>query len=111
MDISVNARHFELDSLVRNYATEAVEQAFGSGDFRLKISGVKLMFDLQRSLYSARIEVAVKDHPVSAESSAYDNLTKAIDDAVSKAEVQIRRYLDKKQDHKKTVSLSNLPQE
>lgn len=100
MDITVSVRHFELDNEVRDYAVKAAEAAFS--EFRLRISSVNIVIDLQRNLITAHLEAAVKEHPVTAASQAYDNVYKAIDDVIAKASAQMRRYLDKKQDHKHT---------
>ena len=100
MDITVSVRHFELDNEVRDYAMKAAENAFS--EFRLRISSVNIVLDLQRNLITAHLDAAVKEHPVTAASQAYDNVYKAIDDVIAKASAQMRRYLDKKQDHKHT---------
>ena len=100
MDITVSVRHFELDNEVRDYAVKSAEAAFS--EFRLRISSVNIVIDLQRNLITAHLEAAVKEHPVTAASQAYDNVYKAIDDVIAKASAQMRRYLDKKQDHKHT---------
>ena len=100
MDITVSVRHFELDNEVRDYAVKSAEAAFS--DLRLRISSVNIVLDLQRNLITAHLDAAVKEHPVTAASQAYDNVYKAIDDVIAKASAQMRRYLDKKQDHKHT---------
>ena len=100
MDITVSVRHFELDNEVRDYAVKSAEAAFS--EFRLRISSVNIVIDLQRNLITAHLDAAVKEHPVTAASQAYDNVYKAIDDVIAKASAQMRRYLDKKQDHKRT---------
>ena len=100
MDITVSVRHFELDNEVRDYAVKSAEAAFS--EFRLRISSVNIVIDLQRNLITAHLDAAVKEHPVTAASQAYDNVYKAIDDVIAKASAQMRRYLDKKQDHKHT---------
>ena len=109
MDITVSVRHFELDNEVRDYAVKAAEDAFS--EFRLRISSVKIVLDLQRNLITAHLEAAVKDHPVTAASQAFDNVYKAIDEVVAKASAQMRRYLDKKQDHKHTPSIGEATSE
>ena len=98
MDITVSVRHFELDNEVRDYAMKAAENAFS--EFRLRIGSVNIVLDLQRNLITAHLDAAVKEHPVTASSQAFDNVYKAIDEVVAKAEAQMRRYLDKKQDHR-----------
>ena len=109
MDITVSVRHFELDNEVRDYAVKSAEAAFS--EFRLRISSVNIVLDLQRNLITAHLDAAVKEHPVTAASQAYDNVYKAIDEAVAKAAAQMRRYLDKKQDHKHTPSLGEATSE
>ena len=100
MDITVSVRHFELDNEVRDYAVKTAEAAFS--EFRLRISSVNIVLDMQRNTITAHLDAAVKEHPITAASQAFDNVYKAIDEAVAKASAQMRRYLDKKQDHKHT---------
>lgn len=100
MEITVSVRHFTLSNEIRDYAKSAIEGAFA--EFRLKISHADIVLDMQRNLVSASLSVAIKENPVSAASTAYDNVYKAIDEAVEKAATQARKYLDKKQDHKGT---------
>lgn len=109
MDITVSVRHFELDNEVRDYAMKAAENAFS--EFRLRISSVNIVLDLQRNLITAHLDAAVKEHPVTAASQAYDNVYKAIDDVIAKASAQMRRYLDKKQDHKHTPPIGEATSE
>ena len=99
MEVTVSVRHFTINNEIRQYAAEAAENAFS--EFRLKISAINMVLDMQRNLITATLTVAIKDNPVSAVSSAYDNVYKAIDEAVEKASIQARKYLDKKQDHAK----------
>ena len=109
MDITVSVRHFELDNEVRDYAVKSAEAAFS--EFRLRISSVNIVLDLQRNLITAHLDAAVKEHPVTAASQAYDNVYKAIDDVIAKASAQMRRYLDKKQDHKHTPPIGEATSE
>jgi len=109
MDITVSVRHFELDNEVRDYAVNTAEAAFS--EFRLRISSVNIVLDLQRNLITAHLDAAVKDHPITAASQAFDNVYKAIDEVVAKASAQMRRYLDKKQDHKHTPPIGEVTSE
>ena len=109
MDMTVSVRHFELDNEVRDYAVKAAEDAFS--EFRLRISSVNIVLDLQRNTITAHLEAAVKEHPVTASSQAFDNVYKAIDEVVAKASAQMRRYLDKKQDHKRASSRGEAEEE
>ena len=89
----------------KQHAVDTVKAAFG--EFRLKISNVNLVLDMQKNLVKATISVAIKDYPIGVESAAYDNVYKAIDEVVTKAETQARKYLDKKQEHR-SVGLKDL---
>ena len=109
MDITVSVRHFELDNEVRDYAVKAAEDAFS--EFRLRISSVKIVLDMQRNTITAHLDAAVTDHPITAASQAFDNVYKAIDEVVAKAAAQMRRYLDKKQDHKRASSRGEAAEE
>lgn len=98
MDVVVSVRHFDLNDEIKQYAVDAVNAAFG--EFKLKISNVNLVLDMQKNLIKATINVAIKDCPVGVESAAYDNVYKALDEVIKKAETQARKYLDKKQEHR-----------
>ncbi len=98
MEITISVRHFAINDEIKQYANDSIEAAFS--EFRLKISSVTLVLDMQKNLVSASISIGIKDNPVSAVSSAYDNVYKAIDEVVEKTAIQARKYLDKKQDHK-----------
>lgn len=98
MDVIVSVRHFELNDEIKQQAIDMVNAAFG--EFRLKISQVNLVLDMQKEMVKASINVGIKDYPVSAESASYDTVYKALEEALTKAEHQARRYLDKKQEHR-----------
>lgn len=103
MDVVVSVRHFELNDEIKQHVIDTVNAAFG--EFRLKISSVNVVLDMQRNIVKASISLGIKDYPVSAEGEGIDNVYKAIDEAVTKAENQARRYLEKKQAHR-AVGLS-----
>ncbi len=105
MEIIVSARHFDLSESVRQHAVEVIEASFS--DLRLKVSKATMVIDQQRNLIKAQLVVNIKEFQVEASSEAYDNMYKAVDEAVLKAETQARKYLDKKQDHKKEKDPAN----
>lgn len=100
MDVVVSVRHFDLNDEIKQYAIDTINAAFG--EFRLKISNANLVLDMQKNQIKASLSVSVKDYPIGIESAAYDNVYKAIEEVVTKAETQARKYLDKKQDHRAT---------
>lgn len=103
MEVTVSVRHMEFNESVKQFAIDTVNAAFD--EFRLKISKANIVLDMQRNLVKAALTVSVKDNPVSASSEAYDNVYKAIEEAVAKAAAQTRKYLDRKQDHNKAQSI------
>ena len=105
MEINVTVRHFTINNEIKQHATDAMEAAFS--EFRLRISSVNMVLDMQRNLITASINVGIKENPVMATSAAYDNAYKAIDEAIEKAAVQARKFLDKKQDHNKGAGLKD----
>ncbi|MBO5959145.1 MAG: hypothetical protein J6Q65_03385, partial [Lentisphaeria bacterium] len=48
MDVVVSVRHFDLNDEIKQYAADTVNAAFG--EFRLKISNVNLVLDMQKNL-------------------------------------------------------------
>ena len=48
MDVVVSVRHFELNDEIKQHAVDTVKAAFG--EFRLKISNVNLVLDMQKNL-------------------------------------------------------------
>ena len=103
MDITVNARHVEYNDEIKNFAMDSIQAAFC--DFRLKNSSINMMLELQKNQTKATITVAIKNYPVNAVSESNENIYKAIGGAIEKAAIQTRKYLDKKQDHKKMTPL------
>lgn len=110
MEIIISARHFDLTQAIKDHATASIEAAFA--DLKLKISKVTMVIDIQKNMTKASVLVAIKGVPVEAASEAYDNMYKAVDESVERAAVQARKYLDKKQDHKKdpTIKGADLPE-
>lgn len=108
MDVIVSVRHFELNDEIKKQAVDMINAAFG--EFRLKISQVSLVLDMQKELVKASINVGIKDYPVTAESAGYDTVYKALEEVLTKSEIQARRYLDKKQEHR-SQSLRDAEQE
>lgn len=99
MEVIISARHFHLSEAVKEHAVNVIQTTFS--DMRLKISKATLVIDQQRNLYKVELVVNIKEMQIDASSEAYDNLYKAVDEAVARAETQALKYLDKKQDHKK----------
>ena len=93
MDIIVSARHFDLSEALKVTAENATHAAFD--DLSLKI-----VLDIQKNVHKADAVVAIKNYLVSASAETLGDMNKSIVDALDKAGVQARKYLEKKQDHR-----------
>ena len=98
MDIIVSARHFDLSEALKVTAENATHAALD--DLSLKISSVRIVLDIQKNVHKADVVVAIKNYLVSASAETLGDMNKSIVDALDKAGVQARKYLEKKQDHR-----------
>lgn len=98
MDIIVSARHFDLSEALKVTAENATHAAFD--DLTLKISSVRIVLDIQKNIHKADVVVAIKNYLVSASAETIGDMNKSIIEALDKAGVQARKYLEKRQDHR-----------
>ena len=98
MDIIVSARHFDLSEALKVAAENAVHAALD--DITLKISSVRIVLDIQKNVHKADVVVNIKNNQVSASAETIGDMNKSIIEALDKAGVQARKYLEKKQDHR-----------
>ncbi len=103
MDIIVSARHFDLSEALKVQAENAAHAALD--DLTLKISSVRVVLDIQKNMHKADVVVAIKNYLVSASAETVGDMNKSIVDALDKAGVQARKYLEKKQDHRDRDSI------
>ena len=98
MDIIVSARHFDLSEALKVAAEGAAHAALD--DITLKISSVRIVLDIQKNVHKADVVVNIKNNQVSASAETIGDMNKSIIEALDKAGVQARKYLEKKQDHR-----------
>lgn len=98
MDIIVSARHFDLSEALKVAAENAAHAALD--DITLKISSVRIVLDIQKNVHKADVVVNIKNNQVSASAETIGDMNKSIIEALDKAGVQARKYLEKKQDHR-----------
>ena len=103
MDIIVSARHFDLSEALKVQTENAAPAALD--DLTLKISSVRVVLDIQKNVHKADVVVAIKNNLVSASAETVGDMNKSIVDALDKAGVQARKYLEKKQDHRDRDSI------
>ena len=100
MEIIVSGRHYQVTPEFKNYAEELISATFT--EIPVKATHVRLVMTAEKERCKADVVVAVKGHDVEASSEA-NEMGKAIAEAVEKAGKQVRKHLDKIQDHKKRV--------
>ena len=106
MDIKVSARHFTISETERQHAVDLITDRFA--DLTLTIISASVVLDIQGNRYKADVVVnAKKDFTAAAQVEDFD-WKKALDAAVSKAETQITKYLEKKKHHKNGETLTEL---
>lgn len=102
MEIIVSGRHLEVENETKKYIDEKLTSAL---DFKsLKITSARVILDMQKNRFKAEIIVNLKQLSVEADAETYD-LYESIDAAVEKIGTQVKRYMDKKQDHHKKPSM------
>jgi len=97
MEIIVSGRHYTVTPEFKDFAEKLISGTFG--DVTLKITSVRLVLTNEKLRNKADIVVNVKSHNVEA-SAEEPEMGKAITEAVEKAYKQVRKHLEKLQDHK-----------
>ena len=105
MEIIISGRHFTVGSEIKQYVEEKLNDVLNIQT--LKISSTRVILDHQKARYRAEIIVNMKHFDIEASEETY-NIYEAIDNTVEKISRQIRKRLDKLQDHHKRPQASEL---
>ena len=97
MAINVSKRN---DSIPDRMKTYAEEQLQGVIDIYPKISSASVILGMEKNRFTAEVVVHGKHVNVEADHEAFD-LKESIDAVVVKIDKQLRKHLDKVQDHHK----------
>ena len=96
MNIIISGRHFtvtnEMKQDIENRLIEILDNK------SLKISTARVVLTMEKNRYNAEIIVNLKHHDIEAITEEYD-LHDAVDEVIDKIGIQIRRFLDKAQNH------------
>ena len=102
MEIIVSARHFELSPRMKEHVENKLNEVFS--DKSIKVSSARVILDIQKSRCKAEIVVNAKHLDFEAVEETYE-MYESIDAAIAKLEKQLRKYLDKAQEHHKGLKL------
>ncbi len=96
MQIIISGRHFtvteEMKAQINARLIDILEHK------SLKVSTVRVILDQEGSRATAEIIVNIKNRDIEAKVASYD-MNESVETAIDKIEVQIRKHLDKMQDH------------
>ncbi len=107
MSVIVSIRNGEISDTLKTYAENKANTIVS--DFP-KITSVRVILDCQKSRHKAEILVRGKNLNIEADHESFD-MYDSIDTVVEKTNTQLRRHLDKIQDHHKPTKLSPVEEE
>ena len=107
MSVIVSIRHGNISDTLKRYAETKAEAIVS--DYP-KITSVRVILDCQKSHHKAEILVRGKHLNIEADYESFD-MYDSIDAVVEKTNTQLRRHLDKVQDHYKPSKLQPIVDE
>ncbi|MDD3154363.1 MAG: ribosome-associated translation inhibitor RaiA [Victivallaceae bacterium] len=99
MQILQTGRNFTLTDAITQAAASKIEAIFENKT--LKVSSVRIIYTLEKNLFTAVLTAMVKDHQMSSTATDQD-IYKAIDLMAKKLETQVTRTFDKLREHDST---------
>jgi len=107
MQIIIAGRHFTVTETLKTDITARLEGMLNN--VHLKISTVRVILDIEHTnRCTAEVIVSLKHSVIEADVTTRD-MYESIDTVMDKIEIQVRKYLDKKQHHHGEASLKNMP--
>ncbi len=97
MAINVSKRSESIPDVMKTYAEEQIQSVI---DVYPKISSVSVILGMEKNRYTAEAVIHGKHVNVESDHEAFD-LKEAIDAVVAKIDKQLRKHIDKVQDHHK----------
>ena len=97
MNVTITARSPEITNAMKEYAEKKVTKVL---KFSLHILTVHVYLDVHKYRYYAEMSVHA-DHIKLTGKEESDDMTKSIDDVIDKIEKQLKKYKEKKKDHKR----------
>ncbi|MFA7231758.1 MAG: ribosome-associated translation inhibitor RaiA [Victivallaceae bacterium] len=105
MQIIISGRHFTVADEMKKHIIDKLSDILDSKS--LKVSTVRVVLELEKTRNKVEIVVNLKHNDIETIVEGYD-MQEAVDAAINKIDVQVRRFLDKVQDHhgKKKIELA-----
>jgi ribosome hibernation promoting factor len=96
MNIIISGRHFTVSSEMKQDIENRLNEILNNKS--LKVSTSRVVLTKEKNRFNAEIIVNLKHHDIEAIVEEYD-LYEAVDEVIDKIETQVRRFLDKAQNH------------
>ena len=107
MQVIIAGRHFSVTESLKQDINERLEAMLSN--IRLKITTVRVVLEIEKvNRCNAEVIINLKNSVIEADVSSRD-MYESIDLVMDKIDVQIRKYLDKKQSHHGETSIKDLP--
>ena len=107
MQIIIAGRHFTVSDALKTDINGRLEAMLDH--VHLKISTVRVILDIEHTnRCTAEVVISMKNSVIEADITTRD-MYESIDTVMDKIEIQVRKYLDKKQHHHGEASLKNMP--
>jgi putative sigma-54 modulation protein len=106
MQIIISGRHFDVTEPIKQHISDRLESILDVKN--LKITTARVILEIEKNRCKAEVIVNLKNHDIEAAAETYD-MYEAMDTVCDKIEVQIKRLIDKVQDHHRGTSLKEVP--
>lgn len=101
MDVIISGRHVSVSEKIKDYVGAKIDAVLEGKP--LKVSSARVILGLEKTRYSVEIIVRIKNSEFESIVESFD-LFESIDAAAEKIEKQVKKYVDKAQDHHKRPS-------
>ena len=107
MQIIIAGRHFTVSEALKEDINVRLKAILDN--IRLKITTVRVILDVEKNTRcKAEVIVSLKNSFIEADVTTRD-MYESIDSVMDKIEIQVRKYLDKKQQHHGEPSIKDIP--
>lgn len=104
MSISITNRNVDLEADVKEFIHERVSKI--EQKYRIKINSITVVLDKKKYVYHAEIRVQAKDLAVVGNGKEKNNIYRAVEEAVSRIETQLKKHKEKVKKRKNKEAFS-----
>ncbi len=102
MQVIISGRHVIVTEQMRAHFEEKIASMLENK--AIKVSNVRGVLSVEKGRHQAELIVSAKSHSFEAQTETYD-MYEAMDSVVDKIDSQIRKYIDRQQEHHRNGSL------